>query len=130
VDYKNLAGLRERVRPLMLRRRKADVEKELPGRTVKNYFVAMAEEQKLRYEDYRSPATQLIAQAQRRPLRPQEFDRLQQLLACMRMICDTPAILDPSCRISPKLEELEKILGDLLEEPDRKIIIFPNWSGC
>ena len=128
VDYKNLATLRERVAPLMLRRRKWDVEKELPGRTVKNYFVAMADEQKARYEDYRFPAAQLIAQAQRRPLRQQEFDRLQQLLACMRMVCDTPAILDPSCRVSPKLEELEKILGDLLDEPDRKIIVFSEWE--
>jgi SNF2 family DNA or RNA helicase len=50
------------------------------------------------------------------------------LLACMRMICDTPAILDPSCRISPKLEELEGILTDLLGEPDRKIIIFSEWE--
>ena len=128
VDYKNLADLRERVAPLMLRRRKADVETELPGRTVKNYFVAMAEEQKLRYEDYRLPAAQLIAKAQRRPLRQQEFDRLQQLLACMRMVCDTPAILDPSCRVSPKLEELERILGDLLAEPDRKVIVFSEWE--
>jgi superfamily II DNA/RNA helicase len=46
----------------------------------------------------------------------------------MRMICDTPAILDPTCRISPKLEELEGILGDLLEEPDRKIIVFSEWE--
>ena len=50
------------------------------------------------------------------------------LLACMRMICDTPAILDPTCRISPKLEELEGILDDLLEEPDRKIIVFSEWE--
>ncbi|MGH6876172.1 MAG: helicase-related protein, partial [Rhizomicrobium sp.] len=50
------------------------------------------------------------------------------LLACMRMVCDTPAILDPSCRISPKLEELENILSDLLEEPDRKIIVFSEWE--
>ena len=50
------------------------------------------------------------------------------LLACMRMICDTPAILDPTCRVSPKLEELEGILGDLLEEPDRKIIVFSEWE--
>jgi hypothetical protein len=128
VDYKNLATLRERVAPLMLRRRKADVETELPGRTVKNYFVAMAEEQKLRYEDYRLPAAQLIAKAQKRPLRQQEFDRLQQLLACMRMVCDTPAILDPTCRISPKLKELEKILGELLQEPERKIIVFSEWE--
>ena len=69
IDYKNLAELRERVAPVMLRRRKADVETELPGRTVKTYFVAMVEEQKLRYEEYRAPAAQLLAQAQRRPLR-------------------------------------------------------------
>ena len=128
VDYKNLAVLRERVSSVMLRRRKAEVERELPGRTVKTYFVPMSDEQKLRYEDYRTPAAQLVAQAQRRPLRQQEFDRLQQLLACMRMICDTPAILDPSCRVSPKLEELEGILEDILAEEGRKVIIFSEWE--
>src|SRR5438132_1623490 len=46
----------------------------------------------------------------------------------MRMICDTPAILDPSCRVSPKLEELEKILADLFEEPERKVIVFSEWE--
>ena len=102
--------------------------KELPGRTVKNYFVPMADEQALRYEDYHAPAARLIAQAKKRPLTQAEFDRLQQLLACMRMVCDTPAILDPSCRISPKLEELERILDDLLAEPDRKVIVFSEWE--
>jgi SNF2-related domain/Helicase conserved C-terminal domain len=128
VDYKNLAELRRRLQPVMLRRRKSDVESELPGRTVKTYFVPMVEEQRLRYDDYRVPAARLIAQAQRRPLTPKEFDRLMQLLACMRMVCDTPAILDPTCRVSPKLEELEGILSDLLEEPDRKIIVFSEWE--
>ena len=101
---------------------------ELPGRTVKNYFVPMVEEQKLRYEEYSRQAARLLALAQRRALLPKEFERLQMLLACMRMICDTPAILDPSCRVSPKLEELEGILTDLLEEPDRKIIVFSEWE--
>ena len=128
VDYKNLAELRRRLEGVMLRRRKSDVESELPGRTLKTYFVPMVEEQKLRYDDYGKPAARLLAQAQRRPLTPAEFDRLQQLLACMRMVCDTPAILDPTCRVSPKLEELEGILGDLLEEPDRKIIVFSEWE--
>src|SRR5260370_9374251 len=88
----------------------------------------MAEEEQSRYEDYYAPARQLIAKAQRRPLTPAEFERLQMLLACMRMVCDTPAILDPACRISPKLEELEGILGDLLDEPDRKVIVFSEWE--
>jgi hypothetical protein len=128
VDYQNLADLRERLKPLLLRRRKSDVETQLPGRTVKTYFVPMAEEQQLRYEDYHAPARQLIAKAQRRPLTQKEFDLLQTLLACMRMICDSPAILDPACRISPKLEELEGILGDLLDDPERKVIVFSEWE--
>jgi hypothetical protein len=39
IDYRNLTELRVRVASVMLRRRKADVESELPGRTVKTYFV-------------------------------------------------------------------------------------------
>src|SRR5262245_6915859 len=128
VDYQNLSELRRRVAPVMLRRRKADVESELPGRTVKTYFVGMAEEQKRRYEEFRTMAARLIAVAQKRPLRAEEFERLQRYLACMRMICDTPAILDPTCRISPKLEELERVLSDLMEEPERKVIVFSEWE--
>ncbi len=128
VDYQNLADLRTRLQPLLLRRRKSEVEAQLPGRTVKTYFVPMVEEQQSRYEDYYAPARQLIAKAQRRPLTQAEFERLQMLLACMRMVCDTPAILDPACRISPKLEELEGILDDLLDEPDRKVIVFSEWE--
>ncbi len=128
VNYKNLSDLSARVASVMLRRRKRDVENELPGRTVKTYFVAMAPEQAARYGDYAQMAMRLIVIAQRRPLRQEEFDRLQQYLACMRMVCDTPAILDPECRICPKLEELEGVLGDLLEDPERKIIIFSEWE--
>jgi hypothetical protein len=127
-DYQNLAGLRDRLQPVMLRRRKSDIEDQLPGRTVKTYFVTMAAEQAARYEDYHLPARQLIAKSKHRPLTPKEFERLQMLLGCMRMICDTPAILDPDCRISPKLEELEGILVDLLEDPERKVIIFSEWE--
>ena len=71
---------------------------------------------------------QLVHIAQRRPLTQQEFERLQRLLACMRMLCDTPFILDPACRLSPKLEELERVLSDLLAEPERKVIVFSEWE--
>lgn len=128
IGYRNLEDMHHRLGRVMLRRRKSDVEAQLPGRTVKTFFVPMADEQRLRYDDYRTPAARLMHLAQKRPLTKAEFDRLQQLLACMRMVCDTPAILDPTCRISPKLEELEGILGDLLEEPGRKVIVFSEWE--
>jgi hypothetical protein len=128
VNYKNLNDLKRRLAPVMLRRRKRDVETELPGRTVTNFMVPMDDEQRARYDDYHVRAMRLIQIAQRRPLTKQEFDRLQQWLACMRMICDTPYILDQTCRISPKLEELERVLAELVAEPDRKIILFSEWE--
>ena len=128
IGYKNLDELMRRLQSVMLRRRKRDVETELPGRTVKNYLVGMADEQRLRYDEFKGQATRLVHIAQRRPLTQQEFERLQRLLACMRMLCDTPFILDPACRISPKLEELERVLSELLSDPDRKVIVFSEWE--
>ncbi|HEX2889817.1 DEAD/DEAH box helicase [Vineibacter terrae] len=128
VDYKNLEELQRRLKPVMLRRRKHDVETELPGRTVTNYLVGMADEQRARYDEYKAQTAKLAAIAKRRPLTPKEFDKLQLLLACMRMLCDTPFILDPSCRLSPKLEELERVLAEVLADPERKVIIFSEWE--
>ena len=45
----------------------------------------------------------------------------------MRMLCDTPYILDEDCRICPKLEELESIFEEIPED-DTKIIIFSEWE--
>ena len=127
VDYRNLDALRQRLEPVMLRRRKSDVEDQLPARTVTNYFVAMSDEQRRYYGEYEAMAARLLAITRRRSLTKEEFDRLQKWLACMRMVCDTPYILDPDSRACPKLEELEGILADLLAEPDCKVVIFSEW---
>ncbi|MDN5850271.1 MAG: DEAD/DEAH box helicase, partial [Nitrococcus sp.] len=128
VGYKNLDALHRRLRPVLLRRRKADVEDELPERTVNTYFVPMHEEQRTRYEEYSAEVARLAHKARKRPLTPAEFQRLQQQLACMRMLCDTPYILDQDCRVSPKLEELGRILDDQLADPENKIVIFSEWT--
>src|SRR5699024_8554580 len=117
VGYKNLDAMHRRLRPVLLRRRKTDVEGELPERTVNTYFVTMHPDQSERYDGYKSDVAQLAHKAQRRPLSPEEFQRLQQMLACMRMLCDTPYILDQDCRVSPKLDELSRILDDQLADP-------------
>ncbi len=126
--YKNLDRLHERLLPVMLRRRKEEVEGQLPGRTVNTYFVPMHKEQLLRYEEYETRVARLAAMARNRPLKKEEMERLQQYLACMRMLCDTPYILDQDCRISPKLKELSNILQELLADGDHKIIIFSEWQ--
>ena len=125
--FRNLDELAKRVSSVMLRRRKEDVESELPGRTVKTFFVPMTDSQTRAYEDYDLYVKRLAALAAKRPLTKDEFDRLQKFLACMRMICDTPYILGDENRDCPKMEEIERLLPDLLEDPERKIIVFSEW---
>ena len=126
--YKNLDKLHHRLRPILLRRRKHDVEDELPERINNTYFVSMHKEQFLRYDEYKTKLARLVHKARTRPLSPDEYKRMQMYLACMRMLCDTPYILDQECRISPKLDELKKIIPEQLEDPENKIIIFSEWT--
>ncbi len=127
VGYRNLDELAERISPVMLRRRKEDVESELPGRAVKTFFVTMTETQRSLYEDYEHLAARIASIARRRPLTKEEFEKLQRYLACMRMVCDTPYILDDQSRACPKMDEIERLLPELLADSARKVIVFSEW---
>ena len=127
IGYRNLDELAERVSSVMLRRRKEDVESELPGRTTKTFFVPMTATQRSFYEDYEHVVARLASIAVRRSLTKEEFERLQRCLACMRMVCDTPYILEDKPHVCPKMDEIERLLPDLLEDPGRKIIVFSEW---
>ncbi|HXJ58384.1 MAG TPA: DEAD/DEAH box helicase [Verrucomicrobiae bacterium] len=126
--YRQLDKLHARIRPSMLRRRKADVETELPDRTERNHFVPLSNQQQLAYEDHEAIVARLAATAKRRPLTQQEQEKLLRELAMMRMICDTNYILDPEERECPKLGELETILEECRENPEVKVIIFSEWE--
>jgi hypothetical protein len=128
IGYCNLDKLHERIRPYMLRRRKADVETELPGRTDRNFFVALSEEQQGEYESHAGVVTRLAAIARHRPLTQQEQDKLMRHLAMMRMICDTNYILDSSQQACPKLGELEKLLEECRDNLDVKVLVFSEWE--
>ena len=125
--YRNLDQLHARIKPCLLRRRKVDVETELPERTDRNFFVPMSEPQKQGYAPHEQQVMRLVSIAQRRPLSQPEQEKLQRELAMMRMICDSNYILDPEDRVCPKLGELEKILDDCREN-DAKVIIFSEWE--
>jgi superfamily II DNA or RNA helicase len=125
--YRNLDKLRERISPYLLRRRKADVETELPDRTDRNLFVPLAPTQKAEYDGHADIVARLAAQARRRPLSPQEQEKMMRELAMMRMVCDTNYILDADDRECPKLAELEKLL-ETCRENDAKVIVFSEWE--
>ena len=67
--YNNLDAMHRRLDGVMLRRRKRDVEDELPGRTDTTFFVPMVQEQAERYGDYEYRARRLASIAERRMTR-------------------------------------------------------------
>ncbi len=126
--YRELGRLHERVAPYMLRRRKSDVETELPDRTDRQHFVKLTPKQQAAYDEHHEVVSRLSAAAARRPLTPQEQDRLMRHLAMMRMVCDTTYILDPEVRDCPKLAELEKVLEECRDNEGVKVIVFSEWE--
>lgn len=126
--YQNLDRLHARLRPIMLRRRKADVEKELPERTDHVRLVTMSDPQRASYAGHEQQVSRLVHLAKRRPLLPAEQDKLMREMAMMRMICDTNFILGDEDRTCPKLAELEPILAECRDNPDVKVIVFSEWE--
>ena len=125
--YCNLDRLHERIQPYLVRRRKAEVETELPDRTDRNHFVPLSAEQQGEYEYHEGVVARLAHLAMRRPLTQQEQEKLLRHLAMMRMVCDTNYILNPEDKTCPKLAELEKLL-DECRENEAKAIVFSEWE--
>ena len=128
VGYRNLDELQRRLRPLLLRRRKDQIESQLPERVDNNYFVPMSAAQLELYAEYESRVARLLAVAKKRPLTREEQEKLQRWLACMRMLCDTAYILTPNNRECPKIHELEAVLEDLDVRRSQKAIVFSEWE--
>jgi superfamily II DNA or RNA helicase len=125
--YQNLDLLHARIKPYLIRRRKAEVETELPERTSRNHFITLSDAQWAAYEEHANIVARLMHAAKRRPLTKEEHEKLQRQLAMMRMICDSNYILDPDDRVCPKLGELEKILEECREN-NAKVIVFSEWE--
>ena len=125
--YQNLGLMREKLEPIVLRRRKADVETELPERTDETRFVELTKGQREEHDDLARQVKQLLARARKRALRKEEHEFLMILLGKMRMLCDTQYILDKETKVSPKLDELVEIFDTALADPDTKVIVFSEW---
>lgn len=128
IGYKNMNLLHKKLTPIMLRRKKSQIEDKLPKRTDKTYFVQMDQTAQDRYDEYEMMVKRFASKARKMPLMLDELKKLQLGLSCMRILCDSVYILNQKFTSSPKIEELLPILEELLEEKNRKIIIFSEWE--
>jgi SNF2 family DNA or RNA helicase len=126
--YYNLQALKERLQPILLRREKRDVIRQLPHISHLDIPVEMHPRQAEFHADYANGVARIL---RKKFLTPFDQQKLQLLLAKMRMVCDSTFLVDLEAEIqhSPKLDELRQILLDQLDlkQSRRKIVIFSEW---
>jgi superfamily II DNA or RNA helicase len=125
IGYRNLDKVREKLTPILLRRTRAEVLSQLPARTDTTVYVEMADAQHAPYAEHGHTLARLL---QKKYLT--EVDR-RRILACvtnLRMLCDSTFLLDHQTKVSPKLDELEELLRELLASGPHKVVIFSQWE--
>lgn len=129
LGYKNLNVVGDQIREILIRRKKTDVNIQLPARMDKILFVPMTREQLEIHEEFKSSLAQLIYKWQKmRFLSESDRHRLLLLMSQMRMVCDSTYILDQKTRFDTKIDELQSILDEFLDESDEKAVIFSQWE--
>ena len=125
LGYRNLGVLHEKLKAIVIRRRKEDVLSDLPEQIVNNYYIDLTEKQAEIHNGYLSALLPLL---NKKFLTPMDLRHIQQLFLMMRMTCDSTYLVDRKTNISPKLKELEGIVDELVVESGRKVVIFSEWT--
>jgi len=126
LGYKNLTDLRETLRPILLRRTRSSVMKDLPERTDEVIRITPTDEQAAIHYGQITIVNSIIHKSY---LTEMDLIRLRQALLMCRMVADgTYLVNKEEPNYSTKMEELERLLGELYQEEDRKIILFSEWT--
>ena len=126
VGYKNLDELRERLRPILLRRTRESVRLELPSRTTEIVRIVPTAQQKELHDSH----MKIVAQIVRKPfLTEMDLLRLRMALLMCRMAANGTFLVD---KVAPgwstKLERLDELFEGIARERDRKVVLFSEWT--
>ena len=128
IGYKELKNISKTLAPILLRRTKDEVLKELPEKLEKNYLVPMTKEQMQHHEENREIVAKIVAKWRRFGfLTEEEQRRLMIALQNMRMSCNSTYLLDKKTDFGIKTDELMTVLDEIFETPDVKVVIFSQW---
>ena len=124
--YYNLQQLNERLKPLLIRREKRRVIKDLPLVTEITVPVEMHIDQASYHTSYAKGVSVIL---RKKFISPFDLQRLMLLMSNMRMVCDSTFLVDKESYTSPKLHELKHILLEKLDlkNNQNKVIIFSEW---
>jgi superfamily II DNA or RNA helicase len=127
--YTGLDKIGQTLAPIMIRRRKSEVLKQLPDRLDQNLLVPMTEMQMLHHQENADMVAKIVHRWQKtRFLSEKDQRRLTCALQNMRMSCNSTYLLDQETDHGVKADELAALFDDLFAEPKAKAVVFSQWT--
>ncbi len=129
IGYRNLNEIGQRLKGVLIRRRKRDVSLQLPPRQDKNLMMPMTKEQMAVHDDAKYQVMLLLKKWERMHfLSEMDRNRLMMFLQQMRCVCDSTYVLDQKTRYDTKVGEVVNIVSDIIEGGDGKVVVFSQWE--
>jgi SNF2 family DNA or RNA helicase len=127
--YRGLDRIHEQLAPILLRRTRQEVLKDLPERTDKVLRVPLTSQQAEPYYEQSDLLAQIVRKWERQGWLS-EIDQ-KRILCCiqnMRMLCNSTFLFDKQTHHSPKLQEFREIMTDIVMEEERKVVVFSEFE--
>jgi superfamily II DNA or RNA helicase len=129
LGYRGLDRIHDQLAPILLRRTRAEVLKDLPQRTDQVFRVPLTPKQAEPYYEQSDILAALMRKWEKQGWLS-EIDQ-KRILCCiqnMRMLCNSTFLFDKETHHSPKLEEFREIVRELAIEEDRKVVVFSEYE--
>jgi Helicase conserved C-terminal domain/SNF2-related domain len=127
--YTGLEKIGQTLAPVMIRRRKSEVLRQLPSRTDQTLLVPMTEAQMVYHQENAEVVMKIVLRWRRtRFLSDMDQRRMTCALQNMRMSCNSTYLLDRETDHGVKADELAALFDDLFAEPEVKAVVFSQWT--
>jgi SNF2 family DNA or RNA helicase len=129
IGYRGLDRIHDQLAPVLLRRTRQEVLKDLPKRTDRILHVPLTPQQAEPYWEQNDILAALMRKWERQGwLSEIDLRRIMCCLQNMRMLCNSTFLFDKQTNHSPKLEEFREIVRELAMEEDRKVVVFSEYE--
>jgi SNF2 family DNA or RNA helicase len=129
IGYRGLDRIHNQLAPILLRRTRQEVLKDLPERTDQILHVSLTPQQAEPYWEQHDILGALMRKWERQGwLSETDLRRILCCLQNMRMLCNSTFLFDKQTNHSPKLAEFREIVRELTIEENRKVVVFSEYE--
>lgn len=129
LGYRGLDQIHRKLEPILLRRTRQEVLKDLPPRTDQVFRVPLSKQQAEPYWEQHDILARLMHKWQSKGwLSEIDLRRITCCLQNMRMLCNSTFLFDKHTNHSPKLAEFREVIRELALEENRKVVVFSEYE--